>query len=120
MSRARRRAAHAKGHRAELAAAAVLALKGYRILARRYRCALGEIDLVARRGRRYAFIEVKVRESAEAGALAVSVKQQHRIARAASQWLARNAGEGDYDVSFDVVLITPWAWPLHVVDAFRV
>jgi len=120
VSRARRRAAHAKGHRAELAAAAVLTLKGYRILARRYRCAAGEIDLVARRGRRYAFVEVKVRPSAEAGALAVSVQQQHRIARAAEHWLARNAAAGDYDVSFDVVLVTPWAWPRHVAGAFRI
>ena len=120
MSRKRRQAAYAKGLRAELAAAALLSLKGYRILARRYRSRVGEIDLVARRGKRIAFVEVKVRSSQAQAMAAVSVQQQHRIARAAQAWLARNPPQGDYDTGFDVVLARPWALPKHHQDAFRI
>ena len=120
MSRARRRAAYRKGLAAELAAAGLISLKGYRILARRFRSPAGEIDLIARRGRRYAFVEVKVRPNQAEGAFAVSTQQQHRIARAAEHWLAANGASGDYDVGFDVVLLSPWTWPRHLADAFRV
>jgi hypothetical protein len=56
-----RRSAYRRGHFAEFAAAALLCLKGYRLLARRYRTPLGEIDLIAKRGRLVAFVEVKAR-----------------------------------------------------------
>lgn len=120
MSRAKRRASYRKGLRAEFAAAVLLTLKGYRVLARRYRSSVGEIDLVARRGQRYAFVEVKVRPSQDEAAFAVSVQQQHRIARAAELWLARHGPEGEYDIGFDVVLASPWSWPRHQADAFRI
>jgi len=120
VSKTGRRAAYRKGLRAELAAAMLLKLKGYRILERRYRSPVGEIDLIARRGQRYAFVEVKARPSQAEGAFAVSTQQQHRIARAAQHWLSRNQAEGDFDVGFDVILLSPWSWPRHMADAFRV
>ena len=55
----RRRKAERRGHVSEWIAAAYLFLKGYRILARRYRTKLGEIDIIARKGDLAVFIEVK-------------------------------------------------------------
>ncbi|TIO58114.1 MAG: YraN family protein, partial [Mesorhizobium sp.] len=54
-----RRKAYRRGHRGEWLAALALMLKGYRILARRHRTKLGEIDLIARRGDLVLFVEVK-------------------------------------------------------------
>ena len=120
MSRSARRGAERKGHWAETLAAWLLRAKGYRILDRRYRCRAGEIDLVARRGGHVAFVEVKVRDDLAAAAESVTPRQQSRIARAAEQWLAKKAQNRDYDVSFDVVLVSPRTWPRHIASAFRV
>ena len=119
MSRARR-AAERKGRFAEAAAAFLLTCKGYRILARRYRTPVGEVDLIARRGRRFAFVEVKLRETTGEAAHAVTPRQQHRIARAAEHWLALRAPGGDWETTFDVVLVAPWSWPRHLESAFRI
>ena len=86
--RADRRLAERRGRRAETLAAWYLRLKGYRILARRYRTPVGEIDLIARRGRLVAFVEVKQRPSDAEGAEAITATSRRRIARAASAWLA--------------------------------
>ena len=88
MTRAHRVSAERHGHRSEAIAAWWLRLKLYRIVARRYRTAAGEIDLIVRRGRTLVFVEVKARADFRVAAEAVSPRQQHRIARAASQFLA--------------------------------
>ena len=119
MTTASRRAAERRGHRAEFLAGALLRAKGYRVLDKRFRSPAGEIDLVVRRGKRIAFVEVKERATADDAARAVTPRQQARIARAAESWLARNAPHGDFEIGFDVVLISPRAWPMHIADAFR-
>jgi hypothetical protein len=63
---------HLRGALAELAAAALLMLKGYRIIERRHRSRSGEIDLIATRGRRIAFVEVKLRASVDAAAASIT------------------------------------------------
>lgn len=117
----RRRAANRRGGHAEHVAALLLRLKGYRILARRYRNAAGEIDLIARRGRHFAFIEVKARQRQDGEVL--GIRQRSRIARAAEGWLAaasaRGSLPGDYSASFDLIVIAPWRLPRHICDAFR-
>ena len=120
MSTRARKAAERRGHAAETLAELLLRIKGYRIIGRRFRSRAGEIDLIARRGRRLAFVEVKARASADEAAWAITPRQQARIIRAAEHWLAIQGGEQDFDMSFDVVLIGPWAWPRHIVSAFRV
>lgn len=115
-----RRAAERSGLAAERAAAWLLALKGYRLLDRRYRSPAGEIDLIASRGRRLAFVEVKRRASGADAAWAVLPRQQQRIARAAGHWLARRPAYAGHDIGFDVVLVAPWSLPRHLRDAFRV
>lgn len=116
----RRRRAERRGHWAETVAAAMLALSGYRILERRCRTPVGEIDLIAARRRRIAFVEVKVRGSTEEAAWSLGPRQRARIARAAEYWLARRPAFAGHDVGFDVVLVAPWSRPRHLRDAFRV
>ena len=119
MSRAHRVGAERHGHRSEAIAAWWLRLKGYRIVASRYRTAAGEIDLIARRGRVLAFVEVKARADFRAAADAVSPRQQHRIARAASQFLAARPHLARLDQRFDALLIVRRTWPRHLPDAWR-
>lgn len=115
-----RETAYRKGLWAEALAALLLTCKGYRILARRYRTPTGEVDIVALRRRRLAFVEVKVRGTVAAGAHAITAHQQRRIARAAEHWLARSPAHLDRDIAFDVVLLAPWSRPVHIKEAFRV
>ena len=81
MTRETRREAYGRGQRAEALAAWWLRLKGYRILARGFRVAAGEIDLIARRGRLIALVEVKARPSLEEAGAAILPRQRERIAR---------------------------------------
>ncbi len=120
MSAPARRVAERRGHWAETLASLLLRMKGYRIIERGFRSKAGEIDLIARRGRRLAFVEVKARRSTAEAAWAVTPRQQARIIRAAEHWLAITGEPGDIDMSFDVVLIAPWTWPRHIAAAFRV
>ena len=115
----RRRAGRA-GRRAEWVAAALLALKGYRILARGFTVSGGEIDIVARRRDTIAFVEVKARAGQEAALLAIDAAKRRRIARAAAVWLARNPAASGSNFRGDAVLVVPGRWPRHVPDAFPV
>ena len=81
----------AKGRRAERLAALFLTLKGYRIVLKRARTPSGEIDLVALKGDVLAFIEVKHRADADAGADSVRVRQQRRILGAANAVISRHS-----------------------------
>ncbi len=114
-----RRAAERRGRRGELAAALALMLKGYAILERRLRTPLGEIDLVARKGALIAFIEVKARPNAGLCIDAVTPRAWGRISAAADLWMSRRAQLSDFDRRFDIVAITPRAWPIHMRDAWR-
>lgn len=114
----RRQRAEGRGRRAEAIAAWFLRLKFYRILARRYRTPVGEIDLIVRRGRTIAFIEVK-RRSSEAEAIeAVTMKARRRIARAAELWIAAHPAAATFDQRFDVVITVPRRLPRHLVGVF--
>ena len=103
--------AYRSGLFAETLAALLLRLKGHRVVARRYETPVGEIDLVALKGKRLAFIEVKRRKTAEDAAWTVPAKQRRRIVRAAQYWLAGHPDFAGHDIAFDVVLAAPWRWP---------
>jgi len=117
-SQARRRS-YRRGLYAETLAAALLRLKGYRILARRFRAPVGEIDLVARRGAHFAFVEVKARPAAGE---VLTARQRTRIRRAAEAWLAAASMRGilpmEFSASFDLIVVRPWRFPQHVPRAF--
>lgn len=93
----------AAGRAGQAAAERWLRRAGYVILARNYRCAAGEIDLVALDRRVIAFVEVKARRRALVSPLdAVTVPQQRRIVSAATDYLSRHRLR-DRPVRFDIV-----------------
>ncbi|MDV6227113.1 YraN family protein [Nitratireductor aquimarinus] len=114
-----RRKAYRLGHRGEWFAAMALRLKGYRILARRYRTKLGEIDLIARRGDVVAIVEVKARPTLEQAMDAVGYQAQSRIEHAADLWLGRQPDHARLSLRFDLVAILPRRWPVHVENVFQ-
>jgi len=113
-----RRVAFRFGLSAESRAAALLIAKGYRILARRFRTPLGEIDIVARRRGVLVFVEVKARDSFDAAAEAIGKRQQNRIVAAAQLWLAAHPEDAMRDMRLDVVLVVPGRMPRHLLAAF--
>lgn len=96
-----------------------LRLRGYRVLARRFRTPMGEIDIVARRWGTLAFIEVKARVSREEALRALTESQLRRIARAAEAFLARHPVLADHATRFDAMLVGPRGWPTHLRDVWR-
>ena len=108
-----------RGRVSEWVAAALLIAKGYRILGRRVRTPYGEIDLVAVRGSRLAFVEVKRRPSRADAEAALTARQAVRIARAAQFWISRHAAYSDHEQGFDAVLVVPGRLPKHLRNALH-
>ncbi len=106
------------GRRAEFWAAWWLRLKGWRIIAQRCRTPVGEVDLLARRGRVLACIEVKYRASSASLDLAIDRQRLRRVAAAAEILAARHCRPGD-DVRIDVILLSPRRWPVHLVNVWH-
>jgi putative endonuclease len=118
--RLERQAAERRGHSSESVAALWLRLKGYRILARRLKTHVGEIDLVAAAPfGPVCFIEVKARGLARAAAEAVGENQRARIARAACLYLASRPQLARRGSRFDIVAIAPTGFPVHHRDVWR-
>ena len=110
--------AHA-GHLAEWLARWWLRLRGWRILGRRVRTPVGEIDIIARRGRTIAFVEVKQRRTVEEALAALGAQQRRRIMRAAGLWLAQNPHLAADDLRFDLMAVDARLRLRHVPDAWR-
>ena len=96
--------------------ALLLRLKGHRIVARRYKTPVGEIDLVALKGKRLAFVEVKRRKSLDEAGWSLPTRARRRIVRAAQYWLAGHPDFAGHDLAFDVVLAAPWTWPRYMEE----
>lgn len=115
-----RRDAERRGLRGESLAALWLMAKGYRILERRLKTRVGEVDLVAAAPfGPVCFIEVKARALSRDAAEAVAEGQRTRIARAACLYLAGRPGLSRRGSRFDIVAIAPRAWPVHHRDVWR-
>ena len=80
----------------------------------------GELDIVARRGKTLVFVEVKARRSRKDFVQALEAVNQKRIVQAASHWLSQNPRFADTTIRFDVISLAPFAWPMHIVDAFQI
>jgi len=116
--RPERQVAFRTGISAESRAAALLIAKGFRILARRWRSPVGEIDIVARRRALLVFVEVKARETLDDAAWSVTDRQRARIIAAAEVWLARFPDSRIQDIRFDAMLVAPGRIPRHIPAAF--
>jgi putative endonuclease len=113
-----RQVAFRLGLTAESRAAALLVAKGFRILARRWRSPVGELDIVARRRSLLVFVEVKARERLDDAAWSVTDRQRARIVAAAEAWLAQHGDAQVTDIRFDAVLVAPGRIPQHIASAF--
>ncbi len=117
--RGSRKRAEARGRWAEHLAAWRYRLCGFRLLARRYKTSVGEIDLVMRRGKLLVFIEVKARAVLEEALYALHPRQRERLTRAASVYLRDHPIHNDCAMRFDLIGVQPWRFPVCVTDAWR-
>ncbi len=111
---------YTRGLIAEIYTMVYLTCKGYRILAWRYKTPMGEVDVIVKRGRVIAFVEVKLRPNLDDGLYAVTPKMQGRIIRAASRFMASHPVFQDKFMRFDVVAVSGFrlkhldnAWQSH-------
>ena len=105
---------------AEKIAVILLILKGYTILSLRERNSAGEIDIIAKRLNVVVFIEVKARKKAEHLHEVLLPRQQQRIARAASLFLAKKPTLLHCDQRFDLMLISSKTLPKHIKNAWNI
>ena len=113
-----RHEADRRGRKGERWAALWLRLHGWRIAGRRIKTPRGEIDLVARRGRQVAFVEVKWRAHAAELDASIDAYRLKRVAAAAEAVAHRYAGPSD-TIRIDVLLLAPRRWPRHIVNAWQ-
>jgi putative endonuclease len=110
--------AEGAGRRGEMWAALFLQLQLYRIIGRRVKTPVGEIDLIAERFGTIVFVEVKSRSFSHQEAEALYAVNRRRIVRAAALWLGRHPARANAPMRFDVIFLAPFAWPRHIVNAF--
>jgi len=120
----RKIAAILRGKQAERRAVWLLRLKGYAVLARNFRPVkahgLGEVDIVARRGRMLVFIEVKARSDEAAAIFSIRPEQQARIARAAAHFLKTRPVYRGFATRYDAMVLEAGRfWPRHLIDVWR-
>ncbi len=106
------------GLNAERLCRLALRLKFYRILAERYKTPVGEIDIIAARGRTVVAVEVKSRASRDAAVESISPQQQTRIVNALEYFMMRSPRFANANLRFDVMLASPWRWPTHIKNAW--
>jgi putative endonuclease len=110
--------AEKRGRRGEAIAAWFLRLQGWRIVGARVKTPRGEVDLIARRGKTVAFVEVKARSKCLDLATAIDAYRLRRVA-AAAEILLPKYGKGTENMQIDVILVAPWRWPHHLPNVWH-
>lgn len=112
------------GHFCETLAQVYLMFKGYLPVAKNYvvgrGTGAGEIDLIMKKGNTLVLIEVKKRPSYSSGLHAISIENQTRIVRSSAAFLGKHPRYAACSVRYDAVVLTPWSWPKHLKEAWRV
>ena len=108
------------GTRGEEIAVAYLKGKKFTIVERNFRCKSGEVDIVARDGRTFVFVEVKTRSTLSFGPPQASVTtfKQRQISKAALTWLAKNRLQ-ESAARFDVIAILLRAHAVPEIEHIR-
>jgi putative endonuclease len=106
------------GRLAEILAIIYLSLKFYRILKWRYKTKVGEIDIIAKRGKNLVFIEVKARKTQELARLAITKNSQSRIMNAAQIYTKSKIWAKNCIWRYDAILIARGKLPIHIKNAF--
>ncbi|RDJ20247.1 hypothetical protein DWF00_27775 [Bosea caraganae] len=96
-----------------------LTAKGYRLLSQRFGGKGGEIDLIVKRGRTVAFVEVKARGALDDALTAITPQKRRLVEARVRQWLAQNPWAMDHYLRADAVFLAPWRRPRHVPGAFE-
>lgn len=112
-----RRAREIAGRKAEDHVARWLKLRGWKILAERFKTGEGEVDLIARRKNVIVFVEVKQREKLPVIEDVVTQTNITRVMDAAEIWVERNFETlgSDFEIRFDLALIEGRVHPLSNV-----
>lgn len=113
-----RLSAERKGRKGETLAVIFLMLKGYRIIARRYKTKLGEVDIIARKRDVVAMIEVKARATLLEAMDAVDHSTMRRIEAAGDVWYSKQRDFARINIRYDLIAILPRKWPVHVERLF--
>ena len=106
------------GRWAETFCVLVLRQKGYQILLRDFRTSVGEVDIVARRGRTLLVIEVKAQAIMTDAASAVGERQRQRITRAAAYLMTTLPEAQNANLRFDAMLVVSWRLPTRIMNAW--
>lgn len=114
----KRQIAERSGRDGEARAALWLRAKGWSILAKRVKTPRGEIDLIAKRGKLVAFVEVKWRKSAAELDHAIDEYRLSRVA-AAAEAVAHDYAQDGEDIRIDVILLAPGSFPRHIANAWQ-
>lgn len=88
------------------------------MIGRRVRTPDGEVDLIARRGKVLAFVEVKARRTSAEAEASLDEYRLRRVAAAASALTARYARQGD-GIRIDAIFIVPRRLPRHMANLWR-
>ncbi len=107
-----------RGMLAEYYCMMVLLLKGYSLLARRYKHPRGEIDIVAHKGKALIFIEVKARATKEAALESITPQKKQRTMQAGLGYVANHAQFQHHDLRFDVMVVTSCLRIIHLANAW--
>ena len=120
-----RKQAYRRGLRAEWIARQILKLKGYQVIAERYKNAFGEIDIIARQGEFLVLVEVKARPTLRECLECITPAMQGKKIKAAKSLLAYPGELAPYmddpnlTVRFDMICIVPWRIPKHITNAWQ-
>ena len=111
---------YTQGLSAERWAEWLLRCKGYRILKKRWRTPVGEIDLLATRGDQLVLVEVKRRATIDSALACVSATQQQRLKRALHYAVAALPAYAGHSWRCDLIALAPRTFPRHIVNAWEV
>jgi len=107
-----------KGLWAESFAKNYLYVKGYSILAQRFKTPLGEVDIIAKRLKTIVFVEVKMRQTLSEAAESINFKNRSRVSNAAELYLQKHPEYNNFEIRFDALVLAPYAWPEHITNAW--
>lgn len=113
-----------QGRKAEQRVVQYLRLRGYKIWEQRFKTTEGEIDIIAQKGKIFAFIEVKQRATQSAIDEAMDARTEKRIITCAEIWIERhyNMLPDDFEIRFDFASIigpvNPLTKVIYLKEAF--
>lgn len=107
-----------RGIMAEGAAEIFLRAKGYKIIERRYKTKVGEVDIIALDGDVLVFVEVKARATLDDALFSITPKMRGRISDAAMAFLTENPNYTMRPMRFDVMAVKLPFTIRHMENAF--